>query len=189
MSLVPALEILRDIREDRVVITTMSAARHWPQISHHALDLNYVPSSMGQGTSLAQGIAMASPQQEVIVLNGDGSLLMNLGSLVTICANQVSNITVIVIDNGIYEVTGGQQTAGAMANVDYAAMARAAGFVTVATFEQLTAWQGAATEVLSSPGPRFLLWRVHPRYEDFHLNVPGPIGPRLDRLREALTSC
>ena len=89
----------------------MSAARDWMQRSTHPLDFHYIPSTMGGAFSLGLGIALAQPQREVIVLNGDGCLLMNLGSLITSAVSGATNFTGIIIDNGNYETTGGQQLA------------------------------------------------------------------------------
>ena len=83
MTLVEALEVLHGARRGEVVVTTMGNAREWQKLGKDALDLTYVPSSMGQGTSIALGIALAQPDRKVVVCNGDGSMLMNLGSPVT----------------------------------------------------------------------------------------------------------
>jgi len=88
----------------------------------------------GQATSLGLGFALAQPERKVVVCNGDGSMLMNLGSLVTITAQGPANLTVIVFDNGVYEVTGVQPTLGAASlrrdgvAIDFADVARACGF-------------------------------------------------------------
>ena len=80
-----ALIALQDARGERdVVITTMSPARDWMTLPQRSLDIVFVPSAMGHATSLGLGIALAQPDRRVVVCNGDGSMLMNLGSLVTI---------------------------------------------------------------------------------------------------------
>ena len=112
ISLVDSLTVLHAVRSEEVVITTMAAAREWQKLGKHPLDFVLVPSSMGQATSLGLGIALARPDRKVVVANGDGSMLMNLGSLVTMTAQAPPNLTVIVFDNGVYEVTGGQPTPG-----------------------------------------------------------------------------
>ena len=106
MSLVDVLDVIHRHRRDAVVLTTMGAAREWQQLEPHPKDFVYMPSSMGQGPPLGLGIAIAQPEQRVIVVNGDGCLLMNLGCLVTITAQAPKNFTLIIIDNGVYEVTG-----------------------------------------------------------------------------------
>jgi sulfopyruvate decarboxylase subunit beta len=186
MPLVPALQVVQRLRTDQLVVTTMGTAREWPRLSQHPLDLHYIPSSMGQSPTVALGLAIAQPQRNVIVFSGDGSLLMNLGCLVTIVASGATNLTLIVIDNGVYEVTGGQRTAGAVAGVDFAGLAKAAGFPTVERFDDLDAWQGQAATVLGRPGPQCIVLVTEPIRGDYFLDVPGPIGPRLERLRAAL---
>src|SRR5262245_7245077 len=142
LSLREALEVVAAHRGERVVIATMASIAVWPQLSDTPLDFSYIPSAMGQGTSLGLGLALAQPGRGVIVLNGDGSLLMNLGSLVTL-ANQPADVYLLTLDNALYEVTGGQPTAGA-GHADYAGLARAAGIHRVYTFDILDAWRAGA---------------------------------------------
>ena len=112
MPLIESLSVLREIRgDDEVVLTVMGTAREWMALGEpHPLDWIYVPSSMGQAPSLGLGMALAQPDKQVIVCNGDGCMLMNLGSLVTITNQAASNYTLIIFDNGVYEITGGQPT-------------------------------------------------------------------------------
>ena len=185
MPLVPALQTLHRLRDQQVVVTTMGTAREWPKLSHHSLDFHYLPSAMGHAPALALGVALARPQREVIVLNGDGCMLMSLGCLATIRASGVSNYTLIVVDNGIYEVTGGQPTAGGAVDFDYAAAASAAGFPVAERFAEIDDWQRRAEEVLQRPGPRFVHWLVEP-VENYQLRSPGPMAERLERFGRAL---
>ncbi len=189
MPFIPALQVLAGLRTDQVVVTTMGSAREWPKLSQHPLDLHYIPSAMGQAPALGLGIAIAQPDREVIVLNGDGCQLMNLGVLVTIIASRAKNLTLIVLDNGIYEVTGGQQTAAATTErgtIDFAGMARAAGFKSVRSFSNLNDWQREAASVLKLPGPRFVALAVEPVGASFQLESPGPIAERLAKFQSAL---
>ena len=105
-----ALQTLVDARQDdQVVVTSMGATREWPKLSQHPLDFHYVPSTMGGVVPLGLGLAMSQPQRGVFVFVGDGSLVMSLGCLISVAANPVENLTVILLDNGVYEVTGGQK--------------------------------------------------------------------------------
>jgi len=119
-----ALEVLAGQQGQRIVITTMGSIAIWPKLSDTPLDFAYIPSSMGQGPALGLGLALAHPERGAIVVNGDGCTLMNLGCLVTIAGNP-ANLFLIIIDNGLYEVTGGQARPGV--GVDFAGLARAAG--------------------------------------------------------------
>ena len=186
MPLIPAIEVVRSLRKDQVVVTTMASAREWPRMSDHPLDFHYIPSAMGQSPSVALGLALAQPKREVIAFTGDGSLLMNLGCVVTLAASSAKNITLILLDNGVYEVTGGQRTTGGVARADFAGFATAAGIQSVAAFDDLIDWQNGAATVLNLPGPRFIWLLVEPVLDDYFLEVPGPIRPRIERLRAAM---
>src|SRR5438067_13652738 len=87
----------------------------------------YMWNSMGMGSSIGQGLALARPDLRVVVLDGDGSLLMNLGSLATARTNRVDNLVHVVWDNGGWEITGGQP-AGSPFGVDLEAVARGCGY-------------------------------------------------------------
>ena len=95
---------------------------------------------------LALGLASARPDRKVIAFNGDGCMLMSLGCLVTIVASGAAqNLTLVVLENGVYEVTGGQHTAGGgLARVDFVGAARASGLRDVARFTDLNVAAGGA---------------------------------------------
>ena len=186
MPLLAALEVLAKLRTDQIVVTTMGSAREWPKLSQHPLDFHYLPSAMGHAPMVGLGLALAQPNREVIAFNGDGGMLMSLGCLVTIVASGVRNLTLVLLDNGLYEVTGGQSTAAAVAATDFAGFARAAGFETVAQFDDLTDWEQGAPSILASPGPRFISLRVAPVGAAYHLPMPEPMSDRITRFRAAL---
>jgi sulfopyruvate decarboxylase subunit beta len=186
MSLVRALEIVRDARSDEIVVTTMGSAREWPKLSEHPLDFQYLPSAMGHAPMVGLGLALAKPERRVVAFNGDGGMLMSLGCLVTIVASRATNLTLIVLDNGLYEVTGGQATAGAAAQgCDFVGMARAAGFATAERFDDAAKWQAACGELLRRPGPTFVQLMVEP-VREYQLPAPKPMSERIARFREAL---
>ena len=78
-----ALEVLAARRGDHIVITTMGSVALWPRLPDSPRDFHYLPSSMGQGVPRGLGLCLAKPGLPVVVLVGDGGLLMNLGCLVT----------------------------------------------------------------------------------------------------------
>jgi thiamine pyrophosphate-dependent acetolactate synthase large subunit-like protein len=179
-----ALEGLAAHRGNRIVITTMTAISIWPQLSDSPLDFAYIPSAMGQGPSLGLGLALAQPDRGVIVVNGDGCTLMNLGCLVTL-ANHPADLFLLIMDNGLYEVTGGQRHAGA-GHTDFAALARAAGIRRVYTFDTLAAWRGGATEALTGPGPVVVWLKLEGRLGQKTPKPPRPMSEQIARLRQAL---
>jgi sulfopyruvate decarboxylase subunit beta len=170
MPLREALEILRAARcAGDVVITSMGSAREWMAMGPlDPLDFVFVPSSMGEAPPLGLGIALAQPRRRVIACNGDGSMLMNLGALVTIAAAAPPNLVVIIFDNGVYEVTGAQPVPGHGA--DFAAIARASGITSVQNFTDIGEWRAKADATLDAPGPVCIVLTVAP--------VPGAVGPR-----------
>jgi thiamine pyrophosphate-dependent acetolactate synthase large subunit-like protein len=86
----------------------------------------YMLGSMGLAIPIALGVALAQPQRHVVALEGDGSLLMQLGCLATVAMQAPKNLTMVVWDNGLYQITGGQPTASASA-ADLVAIARGSG--------------------------------------------------------------
>jgi sulfopyruvate decarboxylase subunit beta len=179
-----ALEVLASVRGERIVVTTMGSSGIWPSLSDTPLDFAYIPSSMGQGIALGLGLAMAQPRRGVIAVIGDGSLLMNLGALVTV-ANHSAPLTVILIDNGLYEVTGGQPVTGA-GRTDFAALARAAGIERVYSFENENDWRDKAATIASEPGAAFVRLRVEGRLGQKTPAPPHPMAEQIARLKTAL---
>lgn len=194
MSLRDAVGAVHDARrDDEMVITAMGAAREWQALGPlHPLDLVHVPSSMGEAPPLGLGVALAQPGRRVIVLNGDGSTLMNLGSLVTITAERPANLTLVVLDNGVYEVTGAQPTPGSAPGrrgedaLDFTALARACGFEVIYRFADGDAWRRAVRRVIEEPGPTFVLLDVAPVPGARGPRSPGPTSERTRRLMAAL---
>lgn len=184
MSQRQALEVAARHRGNRIVVTTMSAAGLWPDISDSPLDFAYIPSAMGHGPSLGLGLALAQPDRGVIVLNGDGCTLMSLGNLVTL-ANCKANVFVIILDNGQYEVTGGQPHAGA-GHVDYAAIARGAGIAHVYSFTSLADWQAGASAALGGEGPAVIHLKVEALKGQKTPKARYPMPEQIRRLQEAL---
>jgi thiamine pyrophosphate-dependent acetolactate synthase large subunit-like protein len=186
MPVVDALQVLADLcRADQIVVTNQGSARIWPKLRSRALDFHYNPSTMGGAIPLALGLALAQPRREVVVVSGDGSLLMSLGSLVTVVSAGVTNLSVVLLDNGIYEVTGGQRTPVTPA-VDYGGLARAAGFPSISDFNKLDSWQAGAADALRQPGPRFIRLAVRPAPEEYLRFPTPPMAEQLAQLRAAL---
>lgn len=173
-------------RENHIVITNQSSARIWPTLCRHPLDFNYLSSTMGGAVPLGLGLALARPDCEVIVVSGDGSLLMNLGCLVSVTASGVTNLTILLLVNGLYEVTGGQRTPGSQAQLDYSALARATGFRTVAHFSDLEVWQSYAVSGWETAGPRFFSLRVRPIKPETPRCTTTRVDQELQRLRATL---
>ncbi|MCL6648463.1 MAG: thiamine pyrophosphate-binding protein [Chloroflexi bacterium] len=120
-----------------------------------------VIGAMGKASSVALGLALAQPRRQVLCLDGDGSLLMNLGSLVTIAGAAPPNLVHFVFENRVYNITGGQPLPAA-GKVDFALMARAAGYPLARTFTHQAQLEQGLPELLSTPGPVFACLQVEP---------------------------
>ena len=183
---------LARLRGNAVVVTSMGVVRPWARFSTHALDFASADSAMGHTADFALGLALARPERRVICLNGDGSMLMTLGTLVTIAAAAPANLVLLVVVNGTYEVTGNQPIPGASC-VDFAGLARAAGIRRVHSFDEAHAYERALPELLEVEGPVVAIVAVEPGQEAPLARAPGEapylsvsLAESARRLREAL---
>jgi thiamine pyrophosphate-dependent acetolactate synthase large subunit-like protein len=160
------LRIIARHRTDEVVITTMGTAAPWGRISNHPLDYASVGSAMGHAADFGLGVALAQPHRKVIVLNGDGSMLMCIGTLATATglSTPARNYYLFVCENGTYEVTGNQPTPGG-AHFSFAAIARGAEFENVYEFDQPGPLDAALPGILSQEGPVFVNLKIAPANE------------------------
>jgi sulfopyruvate decarboxylase subunit beta len=108
-----------------LVVTSLGNASYlWAEL-HHASENFYFEDAMGLALPLALGLAVAQPKRPVIVVEGDGAVLMHMGALVTVGAVNPSNLTVLLIQNGVHAASGGQALTNA--KLDLAELARASG--------------------------------------------------------------
>ena len=132
----------------------------------------YMRGSMGAGVPIAFGLARARPNDRIICIEGDGSVLMNMGALATIGSYQPENLTIVILDNGAYQITGGQATHTA-AGVDLAGVALGCGIESSSRVETLGDFETALDKILGAPGPHVLVARV-----DRTLSDPKAFQPR-----------
>ena len=152
------LKVLARHHTGEIVVPVYQAAFEWMAIKPHPL--TYLGTgAMGQASSHALGLALGRPDKRVIVLDGDGSLLMNLGSLVTIGAAAPRNLVHFVCENGTYEANGGHPIPGA-GRVSFAGLARAAGYRSVHEFAELDDFGARIAAVLAEDGPVFATLKV-----------------------------
>jgi thiamine pyrophosphate-dependent acetolactate synthase large subunit-like protein len=119
----------------------------------------YMLGSMGLAIPIAFGVALAQPNRHVFALEGDGSLLMQLGCLTTIAARHPKNLTMVIMDNGLYQITGGQRTPAAGV-ADYVAFARAAGLSKCAWAADEDDFDNLIDAALAEGGPTFIAARI-----------------------------
>jgi len=141
-------------RGDALVVAVYSSAFDWIHISPHPLNF-FALGAMGQASSSALGFALGLPDRKVMVLDGDGSLRMYLGSLATIAGVGPKNLIHFVSQNGCYEANG-EHPIPAQESVSFSQFARAAGYKNVAEFKDIATLRAELPELISAPGPTFI---------------------------------
>src|SRR2546422_304989 len=151
------LRALAAARGDAICVPTMTTAPAWRTLAPDDLSVTCV-GFMGGASSLGLGLALARPDRRVIVFDGDGSLLMQLGSLATIAGAQARNLTHLVFKNGVYHTSGAQGIPGGL-TVDFVLMAKGAGYKNAyairqpAEFKRRVPRLGATPLALAITGP------------------------------------
>ena len=119
----------------------------------------YMLGSMGLAVPIALGVALAQPQRRVIALEGDGSILMQLGALATVATLAPKNLIIVVMDNGLYQITGSQPTAAAF-KANIAAIARGAGLTQASWAADETDFEQLVGRALGADGPFLIAARI-----------------------------
>jgi len=167
-------DMLRIFQRHRgnAIVVPGRGGRHWAQISTQPnRDAPVGDPAMGGHAGFALGLALARPQDRVVLFDSEGDLLMNLGILPTVAEQAPANFYHFMLDNECYATTGGQPVPNAK-NVAYDAIARGAGYPRAFAFDQLGDFEAAIASILAQPGPVFVALKVVPEVE----NVP--IGQR-----------
>ncbi len=115
----------------------------------------YMLGSMGLAIPIAMGVALAQPERQVFALEGDGSLLMQLGALGTVAAAGLKNLAIIVFDNGAYQITGSQPTLTSQ-GCDLVAVARGAGLAQASWAADESHFEQLVDQALAGNGPWFI---------------------------------
>ncbi len=150
----------------------------------HALNF-YLWGAMGSAVTVGLGLALAQPQRRVLVITGDGEMLMGLGALATVGAKRPDNLAVAVLDNERYGETGMQQT-HTSAGVDLAGIARTSGFCQTAIVRQMAELDNAIPILHAAKGPVLVVLKVSTERDP--LVLPSWDGPFMKmRFRHALT--
>ena len=145
-------EIMKSIEDELVVCNIGFPSRELYEICDRNENF-YMIGSMGLASSIGLGLALARPDKNVVVIDGDGSLLMNMGSLVTVFATNPSNLTWIVIDNGAYGSTGNQDTYAQL--IDLVEVAKGVGFKNSHDFKDID-----LRKIIQSEGAGFIVYNT-----------------------------
>lgn len=164
-------QAFQEYRSDAIVIPGRGS-RQWSDISTIPnRDIPLGDPAMGGHASFALGLALAQPNQSIILFDSEGDLLMNLGALVTIADKLPANFYHFLMDNECYATTGGQPVPNAK-NVNYALIAQGAGYPSTYAFSDLEDLSGSFGSILGQPGPVFVAIKIIPEIEN------EPIGSR-----------
>jgi thiamine pyrophosphate-dependent acetolactate synthase large subunit-like protein len=180
-------EVVRKLLADRgeLLVVAGLGAPAWDATEAGDHPLNFpLWGGMGGAAAIGLGLALAQPQRRVLVLTGDGELLMGMGSLATIGAQRPRNLSVVVLDNEHYGETGMQASHTAF-GVDLSAISKACGFVSATMVTTLEQVRGLRTHLHRAEGPLFAQVKVAP--DKLPLVLPPRDGAHLkDRFRQAL---
>ena len=163
--------VFKEHRGDSIVIPVGTSGRRWREFTdNEKRDLN-LGGAMGHATSAALGVALSLPDEKVVMFDAEGALLMNLGIIATIAGKQPKNFFHFLLDNECYATTGGQPVPNAQ-NINYAGMAKEAGYAAAYSFTDLEEFVLNVDEIMKQEGPVFVALKVVPMVEN------EPIGMR-----------
>src|SRR5882724_6031698 len=164
MNLAEALTVIVPLLRDELVVHANGF------ISRESFNCNdrpgnfYMIGSMGLASSIALGVALNRPERRVVVFDGDGNVLMNLGSVALIGATQPANLVHVVFDNEVYGSTGNQRTISGQVALEE--IARSSGYKCVQRIDTTGALRSVGQKFLANPGPSFLLIKIEPDREE-----------------------
>jgi sulfopyruvate decarboxylase subunit beta len=171
MRRLEALEAIYPVLEDCAVVTIMGAVAVELYSLGHRANFFYLEHAMGLASSMGLGIALAKPDRRVVVVDGDGSLLMNLGSLTTMARYAPTNLTHLVFDNESLLSVGGFPTATSTGS-DLAAMARGAGIANATTVRDLDGFATAAAAAIIEDALSVIVAKVEDvGPKSFHMDI------------------
>jgi phosphonopyruvate decarboxylase len=163
--MIDSLEAVKTIsryRGDALIVAEMTSGTELPVVSTRPeFDLPFHWAAMGKGSSLALGLALARPERKVFILDGDGALLMNLGSLVTIAQMAPPNLIHFLFNNGVYRCTGGQPVPRA-GGIDFASLSRNVRYPNVYNFADLQTLENKIETIINQEGLTFVSLQITP---------------------------
>jgi thiamine pyrophosphate-dependent acetolactate synthase large subunit-like protein len=173
-----AVQVLHERLDEALVVSSLGTPSYLLNAAGDRPLNFYLWAAMGMASSTGLGLAMAQPRRRVIVLDGDGAAMMNLGSMVTVATRRPPNLLWIILENGAFLETGGQPIAS-LGPADLVGIARACGIRQAARASNPTALAELLDLSLSQPGPALIVARVE---RDSVRDLP-PVDPVRVKLR------
>jgi len=181
-----AIAALAAARDGALSVATMQTVLAWHEAGQAATDHVDNMGCMGTASALGLGLALARPERRVFVFDGDGSLLMQLGSLATIAGARPRNLVHLLFKNGVYHTSGAQEIPGGL-TVDFVTMARGAGYRAAFAIGELDELERRLPSLLKDEGP--ILVELHTTLaEQTPMTAQGgaPFHEQMERLRTRL---
>lgn len=154
------IELIYPELDDKLVVTIMGASAQELYDLGHRENFFYLQHAMGLASSIGLGLAMHRPEETVVVLDGDGSALMNLGTFATMARYAPKNLVHLVFDNGSLLSTGGFESHTTRGVTDIAGVARAAGVGHVVAVDEHVAFGEAVVDAFEREGPSVIVAKV-----------------------------
>ena len=164
MKRAEAIEALADYKADAISVATMRGVAGWHAHGGGAERHIDCIGCMGGAASLGLGLALAQPERKVIVVDGDGSLLMQLGVIASVAGTAAPNYYHVVLVNRVYE-TSGHQPIPSSERIDFAALARGAGYAHAESFDDVGVLRERLPGLFERRGPVMIALEVDPEYE------------------------
>ena len=155
MMTLEACEVLAEVRGDAIVVCTMGAMNALDKLPISPLTMACVPL-MGGAASIGLGLALARPEEKVFVLDGDASLLMELGSLVSVAQAAPPNYFHFLVNNGVQFAGLGNLVTPGHGSADFTGLAKSAGYRSTYRFTSVTALKEGINAVLNGVAPAFV---------------------------------
>ena len=166
MKRAECLAVLARHRTDEIVLTAWQSVYAWEKLSPSKYNFSSM-RTMGECSTFGLGLSLARPDKRILVLEGDGSLCMNLGSLLTIATAAPPNFYQFVMHNKVYETTGGL-TIPNVDRLDLAMIARGVGISEVYRYSNLGSFERELPTIMKKKGPVFTVLDIEP--DETHLS-------------------
>ena len=174
LDAVEVLKVFERHRGNAIVTAQGTAGRNWVDVSNNEKRDIALGGAMGHTISAAFGLALGLPDEKVVIFDAEGSLLMNLGIVASIAGKKPKNFYHFLLDNECYATTGGQPVPNSD-EIDYAAIAKGAGYASTHSFDDLEDFATNIASIMEESGPVFVAIKVNAEVENL------PIGLRQRR--------
>lgn len=171
LDAVEVLKVFERHRGNAIVTAQGTSGRHWSEVSKNEKRDVTLGGAMGHTISAAFGLALGLPDEKVVIFDAEGSLLMNLGVVASIAGKKPKNFYHFLLDNECYATTGGQPVPNSD-EIDYAAIAKGAGYASAYNFDDLEEFATNIASIMEEQGPVFIAIKVNAEVENL------PIGLR-----------